>query len=324
MKEIEEKIKLSRDQNNKFQDEINELRKDIEKKSIQQNDAMTEGPSQKQGETISVFESSTVKLQEDLQKAKTASDASHDENNKLQDEINELKKEIEKNTIQENHATKTSPLRETNRALQSSIHKLQKELQEVKRAYNQLRNDNEKRKKEIGALQRQVAKLTDKFVSENKTNKLLKKTVRKQQQREKRLKDMETKLALGQVAWCLEKEIWKAVLPNIKMGKTAMIFKSMKQWLLENSSSTQGQEAIERWEDLQDELKWEEGIHKFGLKLLKEVRNEVAHPEELDVEGLEEARKELKDYIADPYQKRCEEIIDMVIKVKKLNSSKSA
>ena len=302
---VKGKINASHDQNNKIQDEINDLRKHIEK----------EGHNQKQG--------GTVKLQEELQKAKIASDATRDQNNKLQEEINELEKGIEKKSIQENDGTKTSPPCEIIRALQSSIHKLLEE-------NNQLRNQDEKRRKQIEALQRKVTKLTNEFLSEQtkskksqkeiaKSKKLLQEMAKKHQQIKEKLKDMETKLALGQVAWSLEKEIWKFVLPSKKMGKTG-IFQCMERWLLENSSRPEGQKAKERWEKLKGELKWNDSKHRFGLHLLKEVRSEEAHPKEFDVE---EARKELKHHIADPFQKRCKEIIDMVIKAKQLNSSKS-
>ena len=33
----------------------------------------------------------------------------------------------------------------------------------------------------------------------------------------------ETRLALGQVAWILEAEIWKIVLPDVKMGTTRIL-----------------------------------------------------------------------------------------------------
>ena len=316
IKELKGKLSALHDQNKKLEVEINKLRNNFQKKSTQQNDAVSESQNQKQGETNCVFEFSTVNLQEELQKVTTASNTSRDQNDNLQDKINELEKEMEKKSMQENNATTSQNqiLGETSHVAQSSTNQLWKELQEIKKENNQLRKD-------IKKLQCNVTKLTNKFLSVTKSNKSLKKTVRKHQQIEKKLKEMETRLALGQVAWCLEKEIWKAVLPNEEMGRTC-IFQSMEQWLLENSSLSEGQEAEQRWKDLQDKLGWKDSIHRYGLKLLKEVRSSDAHPENVD---LKEAKKQLKegDYIPGPFKKRCEEIIDMVINAQQLNSSRS-
>ena len=132
------------------------------------------------------------------------------------------------------------------------------------------------------------------------------------------LKCKETRLALGQVAYRLEAEIWIFVLPNEEMGYTGM-FRSMKEWLNEHSSLPEGKEAQKRWDDLKRKLNWNERRHKHGLKLLKLLSTKDAFPENVNPEA---ARKELKEgrYIAGPYKKNCEEIIDMLLILEQLNS----
>ena len=125
-------------------------------------------------------------------------------------------------------------------------------------------------------------------------------------------------LALGQVAYLLEAEIAKVVLPKVNMGKTGVL-KSMKHWLKKNSSNDKGKEAQERWNVLKDKLKWDEDDHQLALSLLKDIRIKDAHPEPVD---LDEARKQLRegDYISDLNKTSCEEIIDMLVTLK--NDSK--
>ena len=104
------------------------------------------------------------------------------------------------------------------------------------------------------------------------------------------LKSKNTRLVLGQVAYNLEAEIWKFVLPNEKMDNTR-IFLSMKEWLNKHSKSREGEEAQNRWENLQVELGWNEQRHQSGLRQLKYLRTEDVHP----TVDLQEARKELRE-----------------------------
>ena len=130
-----------------------------------------------------------------------------------------------------------------------------------------------------------------------------------------RLENRETRRALGQVAWLLEKEIWKKVLPDKEPG-TVAIFKTMEEWLQESKSNDEGIAAQKRWDDLKlklnwKEISWEKKHHKKALKVLKNVRKEDAHPSEVD---LEVARQQLSEggHVAEWQIESCTDIISML------------
>ena len=135
-----------------------------------------------------------------------------------------------------------------------------------------------------------------------------------------RLENKERRLAIGQVAWLLEKEIWKGVLPDEEPG-TVAIFKSMEDWLEENKSNDEGTAAQKRWDDLKLKLNWNDNNHRRALKLLKRLRNDDAHPTDVD---LEVARQQLKEgnYVTRWQKKSCTEIIDMIKTARNLNNPK--
>ena len=265
-----------------------------------------------------------------------------EENSKLKEKLKTFKKDNaamnQKIDTLQNHNKKQE---ETILALESSQEKLKKELEDVKKAKEQLRIEIEgkifKFSAENNALTKKWDDLTKEFEAVESENKELKETVDLIKQENQQLKDemgdlkvehkkiceklerKETRLVLGQVAWLLEAEIWKAVLPNERMGKTA-ILKSMERWLTKNSSRPEGEAAQNRWDNLKRELSWHDRDHKFAIKLLKDLRVRDAHPEPVD---LEEARKQLKDgeYVADTEKDLCEEIINMVSTARKLNNT---
>lgn len=223
-----------------------------------------------------------VKLQEELEKVKTDKDL--------------LRSEIEEKTSK--CTGEYQILAEKFEALIKVFEDVKKENSELKRRLKQLtmlEKENQVLKDEMGNLKADHDKLREK------------------------LECKETRLALGQVAWLLEAEIWEAVLPDERMGTTA-IFKSMERWLKKNSSSPEGKAAQKRWDDLKDKMKWDDDDHRFALSLLKKLRIKDAHPEPVD---LEEARIQLKEgnYVAAPNKKSCEEIIDMIKIARNLKSN---
>ena len=178
----------------------------------------------------------------------------------------------------------------------------------LKRILEDLKNEN-----------KELKRILEDLKSENKELKRISEDLKDEMEEIRdTLERKETSLALGQVAWVLEEEIGKAVLPDQRMGKNGTL-RAVERWLKKNSSSPKGKAAQRRWDDLKEKLNWNED-HIYALRQLKEL-NDDAHPENVD---LEEARKQLNEgnYVADEDKKICEEIIDMVVTARKLNSSK--
>ena len=265
-----------------------------------------------------------------------------EENSKLKEKLKTFKKDNaamnQKIDSLQNHNRKQE---ETILALESSQEKLKTELEDVKKAKEQLRIEIEgkisKFSAENNALTKKWDDLTKEFEAVESENKELKETVDLIKLENQQLKDemgdlktehkniceklecKEARLVLGQVAWLLEAEIWKVVLPNEKMGITG-ILNSMERWLKKKKEKPEGKAAQKRWDDLKGKLNWDEDDHKWALGHLKKLRIVDAHPEPVD---LEEARKQLKDgeYVADTDKDLCEQIIDMVSTARKLNNT---
>ena len=291
MGEISEKINGLSKENAQLREKL----KTVKKSNAEMNEKIgsLEGHNQKQEEIIRGLESSQKELQNELENVKEAKERLRieiDENtSKFSSENATLKKKLEALTKE------FEEVENENKELKRSLEELKSSNSTLKQTVDLIRDENQQLKVEFGSLKADHQKIC------------------------KKLECKETKLALGQVAWILEAEIWKAVLPNETMGYTG-ILRSMNMWLRRNASTPEGQEAQKRWDDLKEKLNWDEEDHKYGLKQLKGIRNEEAHPEGVD---LELARKELKEggYVANADKPICEEIIDMVIKTKKLNSS---
>ena len=266
-----------------------------------------------------------------------------DEYKRLKKEIKALKKEIDalKKSIAiqdkeiqnlENGKSKMESQNqkqtETIRTLKSSYDKLQKELEDIRRDRDQLQTEMVKKTSKLlspenESLAKKLETLTKDFEAVKKENMELKRRLEELTKTCEKFERKEKRLALGQVSWLMEKEIWKAVLPDEEPG-TYGIFKSMEEWLEENKSSTEGIAAQKRWDDLKYQLNWKElswrkKNHRKALYLLKEIRKGVAHPIEVD---LEVARQQLKDgdYVAEWQKESCTDIIDMLKMLTNLNS----
>lgn len=221
----------------------------------------------------------------------------NDKNNNVSKTIEELEKEVE-----------------VMKKKLDDMHKKDEEIKALEEKIEDMKSQIEKQKEKIDRLRLELEEKTSKFNTENKiVVEKLEALTKENNELKRRLEELESNqkiLALGQVAFVWEKMIWKAVLPDEKMGKTG-IFKSMEHWLKKNSSSPKGKAAQKRWDNLKDELKWNDEDHRFALSLLKKIRLKVAHPEPVD---LKKARKQLKDedHVADADKDLCGEIIDMV------------
>jgi DNA repair exonuclease SbcCD ATPase subunit len=280
------------DENNRLREKLKGLKK--ENDTLKQKIEAMESQAQKQGETIRTLESSQDKLQKELEKVKTAKDR--------------LRIEIEEKTSK--FSTENAILAEKVEALTKELEEVEKENKELKRRLEEMSTSNNSLRQDVDSMKEENQQLKDEVGNLKAEQKKI----------NEKLECKETRLALGQVAWLLEAEIWKAVLPDQTMGYTG-ILKSMKRWLKKNSSSPKGKAAQTRWEDLKEKLNWDEEDHNYALKCLKELRREDAHPKKVD---LEVARKQLNEgvYVADVDKKTCEDIIDMVVTARKLNNSK--
>ena len=227
----------------------------------------------------------------------------------LENEIDDLKKRIRELESQMRKDLKSQKqTSETFRTLKSSYDQLQKEFEKIKTERDQLQFST---KNEV--LTKKLETLTEELEEVKKENSKLKRRLEE-------LEKKETRLGIGQVAWILENEIWKAVLPHITAGKVA-ILKSMEDWLKRNKRSAEGIAAQKRWDDLKLKLNWNDDDHKGALKLIKSIRNEVAHPSDV---YLEEARQQFIEgnYVTYWQENSCMQIFDMVEIVRNLNNPK--
>ena len=302
MQEIREKDKKT----NAFNEENSRLREEI-KNLKRQNDALRqkveemESPNEVQGETIRTLES-LYEIEKELARVKKDKD--------------QLRVEIDEKTFK--FSTKNKILTEKLEALTNDFEAVEKENKELKRRLEHLANSNNSLIQTVDLMKKENMELKDEMGNLKAGHENLKADHKNLRADYEKSKGKEARLALGQVAYLLEAEIAKVVLPKVYMGKTGVL-KSMKQWLKDNSSEGKGEKAQERWEALQVKLEWKEDKHKMALSLLKDIRIKDAHPEPVD---LEEARKQLREggYIGDLYKKSCEEIIEMLVTLK--NDSK--
>jgi chromosome segregation ATPase len=281
MGEISEKINVLGKENITLREKLKTFKKD--------NAAMNQKIGS-QEKTIRALESSQEKLQKELENVKKAKE-------QLRTEIGQISSENETLTKKWEALTKDfEAVENENNVLKHRLEELTNSNNSLKQTVDSIKQENQELKGEMGNLKAEQKKINEK------------------------LECKETRLALGQVAWLLEAEIWKAVLPDEKMGKTG-ILKSMKRWLKKNSTKSEGEAAQKRWNDLKRTLNWDEDDHNGAMKCLKGLRMEDAHPENVD---LEVARKQLIEgnYVADLDKRNCEDIIDMVVTARKLNNSK--
>ncbi|XP_028403080.1 girdin-like [Dendronephthya gigantea] len=292
MGEISQRITGLSEENNKLREKLKTFKKD--NTAMNQKIGSLENRNQKQGETIRALESSQEKLQKELENVKKAKER--------------LRIEIEE---------KTSKFSTENKILTEKLEALTKDFEEVE-------NENKELKHTLEELTRSNNSLKEMVESIREENQQLREDVGSLKTEHKeisaKMECKEVRLALGQVAWMLEAEIWKIVLPDQKMGVTG-ILKSMERWLKKNSTTVEGKAAQKRWDELKVKLQWDDEDHKGALSCLKKLRLVDAHPENVD---LEEARKQLNegDYVAETDKESCEEIINMVTTVKILNNSK--
>ena len=298
--ELDEETNAFNEENSRLRDEIKMLKKQND--ALRQKVEEMESANEKQGETIRTLESSYDKLQKELARVKQDKD--------------QLRVEIEEKTSK--FSTENKILAEKLQKLTNDFEAVEKENNELKRRLEQLTNSNNSLKQTVDLMKKENTGLKDEMGNLKADHENLKANHESLRADYEKSKGKEARLALGQVAYLLEAEIAKVVLPKVYMGKTGVL-KSMKHWLKDNSSKGKGKEAQERWEALQVKLEWKEDKHKMALSLLKGIRIKDAHPEPVN---LKEARKQLREggYIGDLYKKSCEEIIEMLVTLK--NDSK--
>lgn len=224
-----------------------------------------------------------------------------DENNKFLQKIEKIKNDNEDVTENGKIQTLIQSLERLTGKQTEAILSLLSSLQELEK---ELETERINTKKKMDALEKKLEEI------ENENKKL--------QELQKKLECKTTRLALGQVAFDLEQEIWKYVLPEEDMG-TVAVLETMEWWLDDNASNEEGKAAQKRWEDLKKQLNWKEKYHKLALSAVKRLRVNDAHP---DVD-LEEIRKKMKDVVRTRRDRSfCEEIINITVKAKELNGTR--
>ena len=289
---LQEKLLVTREENAKLKEKLKTFKE--ENVTMSRKIGELEKNNLQQIETIRSLKQAQEKVQKELETVSKAKD--------------NLRVEVEKENAKFSMENKI--LTEKLDALTKVFEVVENENKDLQRSLTELTNDNTFLKTKVNSIQKENEKLQNEMGElKEKHNKIQEKMDRK-----------EARLALGQVAWNLEAEIWKNVLPNVRMG-TTRILNSMERWLKKNGGEKEGVNAKKRWEELKSKLNWDEDDHKPALKVLKALRIGDAHPTVVD---LEEASKQLKegDYIAEPDKESCQQIIGMIKTTKTLNEMK--
>ena len=98
-----------------------------------------------------------------------------------------------------------------------------------------------------------------------------------QEQTKTKLKELESTLHIGQLAFDFEKDLATYIYPHDKKFGSRKIFTNMKKWLEDKKDTIQGREANEKWDSLKDEFSWSSEHEEVFFKLL-EFRKKSAHP----------------------------------------------
>ena len=99
-----------------------------------------------------------------------------------------------------------------------------------------------------------------------------------QEQTKTKLKELESALHTGQLAFDFEKDLATYIYPHDKKFGSRKIFTNMKKWLEDKKDTIQGGEANEKWDSLKDEFSWSSEHEEVFFKLL-DLRKKCAHPE---------------------------------------------
>ena len=204
---------------------------------------------------------------------------------------------------------------------------LLKRLEAVKRNYEKVEKEDKNLKRDLDNLIKKVDEIQRKFDHKEIVEKENKKEIKHLKQHneyldqelgkiKEKLDGKEARLALGQIAWLLESEIWKNVLPREEMVKTGILY-TMEQYL-NDGDDDETEAAGRRCDILQTGLGWKEKRHKVALRVLKDLRIDNAHAKKVD---LDETKKLLMEcqHVAGRHVKMCQEIIEMVTKVMCIN-----
>lgn len=98
-----------------------------------------------------------------------------------------------------------------------------------------------------------------------------------QEQTKRKLKELETTLHTGQIAFDFEKDLATYIYPHDKKFGSRKIFTNMKKWLEDKKDTVQGREANDKWDSLKDEFSWSDKHERVFFKLL-DSRKKSAHP----------------------------------------------
>ena len=133
------------------------------------------------------------------------------------------------------------------------------------------------------------------------------------EQTKTKLKEIESTLHTGQLAFDFEKDLATYIYPHDKKFGSRKIFTNMKKWLEDKKDTLQGREANEKWDSLKDEFSWSSEHERVFFKLL-ESRKKGAHPEVDHDAILSQIPKDFND----DEKKRIKDIINIIERVNEL------
>ena len=132
-------------------------------------------------------------------------------------------------------------------------------------------------------------------------------------------KDKEEKLVLGQVVWEFEQAVAKYVLPKGTKITKFGAYNQMTNWLFKDNKKDKIV-GRQKWYKLQETVNWNNKEHPHLLESLKNTRNDVAHPKNID---LEEAKTQAKVCLSDDQYQCFLDIVRIIEETKETSCSTS-
>ena len=145
------------------------------------------------------------------------------------------------------------------------------------------------------------------------TQNRLREALNDHEQTKTKLKEIESTLHTGQIAFDFEKDLATYIYPHDKKFGSRKVFTNMKKWLEDKKDTVQGREASEKWDSLKDEFSWSIEHERVFFKLL-EFRKKGAHPE-VDRDAIQ---SQIPEDFNDKEKKCIKDIINITERVNEL------
>jgi hypothetical protein len=189
------------------------------------------------------------------------------------------------------------------RKLERKVSKSEEEIRSLGEKIQILKEDAEDDQKRVARLEGvvsekdgQIALLTEKV-----------------ERHEIKLKEIESVLHTGQIAFDFEKDLATYVYPHDKKFGSRKIFTNMKKWLEEKKHTQQGSEANGKWNALQCAFSWSSEHERVFFKLL-ESRKQFAHP----VVDRDAVQSQISDDFTDEEKTHVRDIVNIIKRVNEL------